>query len=302
MEEAEINLAEKTARNYHQAIRRFLKYLEAEGIEPDKALDIQHFQNFTIWLAHQDYARGSRRTYLSGLRYFVEWLILSEYLDVPQAQMLRFKRMCENVNRRRESRLPQFVPNEKLKAMLESARKRKEAKPIKQRDIAAILLLYTSGCRNEELCLLDVEDIDLENRKARVVGKGSKEAYIFFTPETAKAIDAYWKARGNREPTSPAFSRHDRGIKRGELAHLTPNGLRYIINKIAKSAGIDPREISPHKFRHGFGIRALQKTGSLAKTQDLLRHANPATTRIYAKIAQEELKEAYDTIFEDDDE
>lgn len=304
IEEAKINLAQKTADNYHQAIRRFLAYLESEGIEEDvpmKSINIKHFQGFTIWLAKQEYARGTRRTYLSGLRYFVDWLILSEYLKAPQAQLLKFKKMCENVNRRRESRLPEFVPNEKLKNLLDKAKRRREQKPIKQRDYAMLLLLYSSGCRNEELCNLDVQDIDLEKRRARVVGKGSKEAYIFFTAETSKAIAAYWKARGNREAQAPAFSRHDRGIKKGKLGRLTPNGLRYVVNKVAKAAGLDPKDISPHKFRHAFGIRALKKTGNLAQAQDLLRHANPATTRIYAKITQGELQEAHQSMFEEDE-
>jgi site-specific recombinase XerD len=71
-----------------------------------------------------------------------------------------------------------------------------------------------------------------------------------------------------------------------------------VVDSIAKLAGIDPAHWSPHYFRHAFAIEALRKTGNLATVQDLLGHSSPHSTRIYAKIYDEDLEAAYRDVFD----
>jgi len=90
------------------------------------------------------------------------------------------------------------------------------------------------------------------------------------------------------------FCRHDKGA--GVKAKpITTTTIRDIVKVISNIAGVKP--FSPHYFRHAFAIRMLQETGNLALVQDLLGHDDPGSTRVYAKIYQDDLKKNYRKVF-----
>jgi site-specific recombinase XerD len=131
-----------------------------------------------------------------------------------------------------------------------------------------------------------------------VTGKGSKQRRAFFSKAAARALKDYWLARHNSEPTAPAFARHDLGNIKHGIERLTTATVRDVINHIAVFAGIEKALFSPHYFRHAFAIKLLSETQNLALVQDLMGHASPAATRVYAKIYPEDLRDAHREVFD----
>jgi site-specific recombinase XerD len=90
------------------------------------------------------------------------------------------------------------------------------------------------------------------------------------------------------------FAHHDAVVKKKHL-HLSTSGMRKIVEAIATEVGVP--NFHPHLFRHRFGVTLFKETGNLAVVQDLMGHASPASTRIYAKIAASDLQEAHGQVW-----
>jgi site-specific recombinase XerD len=180
--------------------------------------------------------------------------------------------------------------------MLKAVKLYAEESPRKERNIALIEVLASSGCRISEVINLNVQDIDRVNRTAIVTGKGSKQRRAWFSQSAMDALETYWKERGSTMATDPVFLRHDKGTG-SKVQRMSPTTARNVVKQIAMVAGIDPNKFSPHYFRHAFAIRVLSETHDLALTQDLLGHADPAATRVYAKIYSEDMQRAHRDIF-----
>ena len=130
-------------------------------------------------------------------------------------------------------------------------------------------------------------------------GKGGKERYVFFTRQTSDALQGYWSARGFSGKKDPAFSRHDKGssLKTGSAKnHLSTATIRNVVKGCAVLAGLD--HFTPHWFRHAFAIKMLKDTGNLAMVQDLLGHASPTTTRIYAQVSEQTKQKLHRQVFD----
>lgn len=220
----------------------------------------------------------------------LDWLVTRNIIEPTYAESVRWKSARAEIGKRRESKLPPMAPKGSVESMRRTARLIDIPSPRRERDIAIIEFMASSGCRIGEVCALHLKDIDLKDRRAKVTGKGNKERIAFISPAAADALKRYWLVRGFDSPSDPAFARHDDGAGAGHLA-ITTTGMRQIIRQIALVAGLDG--FHPHLFRHGFGVTMLRKTGNLALVQDLLGHASPASTRVYAKIDPADLQEAH---------
>lgn len=305
--EVELDLAASTVRTYTQGISKFIKFARSHDILPSHPIQnlcagLQMFEKFPHWLSTNKFPKATRKVYISAVTSFLDWLVIRGYATPTAQELARYKNAIRLSNRKRESRLPKFAPEGTIEKLLHVMDTRDAKSPIRERDIAIVQLLFTSGCRVAELAALNVENIDLENLQAVVIGKGDKEAFIYFNDKTRYAIEAYWHARNSDEPQGPAFSRHDNaaaGLR--DKNRITTAGIRYIINRAAKDGGIDPMKISPHSFRHAFAIRILKATGRIEITQELMRHSSVDTTRIYATVANQELRQAHRLAFLDEE-
>jgi site-specific recombinase XerD len=207
-----------------------------------------------------------------------------------------------------------------------------------QRNLALVETLKSSGARVSEICNLTRGDLDATNRRALVVGKGDKERWIYFNPSAWQAVQTYMNIRTRllsqlaagiqphlaaevaTTPTpilsrdtnlskkrarlnlselaaQPVFARHDRRAGLKEVKPLAPRTVQRNLWELVERAELETY-ITPHKFRHWFATKMLAATGDLAVTQDLLGHANPATTRIYAQVSETRKQEAHRQLFE----
>lgn len=284
---------------YRNGLNTFLIYLKSKNVPPTAdlpALRTETFIEYMFYLSREGYAKKTVNVYGSGIKNFVDWLIIHGHLVMDYNQGVRFAHAFKQIHSKREARLPRWPKPDDVQKMIEAVKTMSEESPRLERNIALVLFLASSGCRNAEAAGLKIKDIDIKDCSAVVTGKGSKERRVFFSQETTEALKTYWSARKDDRQDRPVFMRQDRGGGKGKKINaLTTTTIRNIIKDVANLAGVDP--FSPHYFRHAFAIRMLHETGNLALVQDLMGHANPMATRVYAKIYASDLKAAHQAVY-----
>jgi len=158
-----------------------------------------------------------------------------------------------------------------------------------QRDLAILELLYGSGLRVSELLGLREGDIDLEGGLVRCVGKGDKERAVPMGAAAAGALGRYLRdgrrqlLRGRRLPDVFLNARG---------GPLTRQGVAYLLDRILARADMSGRA-SAHTFRHSFATHLLAGGADLRSVQEMLGHANVATTQVYTHVTVEHLREVF---------
>jgi integrase/recombinase XerC len=178
------------------------------------------------------------------------------------------------------------------------------------RDRAFVLTLADTGLRISEACSLKRGDIDWLEQRAVIIGKGDKQAVVYFSNRCIEALNAYLHARASVEPNSrtplgsqPLFARHDlraskkiRPITAGGMWKAIKGDPRQVIKGRIEEAGVDRSLVRIHDFRHYFVTMTYLAKGDLKMSQVLARHESIATTNRYAHFNTEAAK-AYDEIF-----
>jgi site-specific recombinase XerD len=292
--------AVNTARAYANALRVFSDFLKYDqNIEltaPLSTLTIRQFRAFPSWLLKQNYAKKTNGVYISAVGRFVDYLVNEDLFDMTWAEATKLQKANSRVRGKQEDLLPRFPKEGEAEAIIKAAEEMPEPSPRGERNLAILLCLYSSGCRNDELVKLKINDIELSERSTIALGKGSKSRRIFFSSEACEALEHYWAVRKVASPKEPAFIRHDKGGRR-RIQGITTATVRNVVKEYVKLAGVNP-DFSPHWLRHNFAITVLRQTHDLALIQDLLGHSRPDATRVYAKIYPDELQRAHQKIFD----
>jgi site-specific recombinase XerD len=174
------------------------------------------------------------------------------------------------------------------------------------RDRAFLLTLADTGFRVHEACNLRRGDIDWNEQRAIIIGKGDKQAVVRFTSRSLQAIKDYLSYRATLDGNSgkqlsslPLFARHDKGAGK-KVKPLTPTTGRNIVRElVAQFLGSEMiGKITPHSFRHYFVTSVLRGSGNLRYAQELARHKNIQVTQRYTHLSNDELDKAYYEIFE----
>ena len=178
------------------------------------------------------------------------------------------------------------------------------------RDRAFVLTLADTGLRISEACALKRGDIDWLEQRSVIIGKGDKQAVVYYSNRCIEALKAYLHARSDVEPNSrtplgsqPLFARHDiraskkiRPITAGGMWKALKGDRRQRIKGRIAEAGVERNAIRIHDFRHYFVTMTYLARGDLKMSQVLARHESIATTNRYAHFNTEAAK-AYDEIF-----
>lgn len=295
---ADLSRAEKTKATYKGGLVRFAEYLGTKGVKMDddvSTLNIEHFIYFVPWLNR--YAKQTAGVYISSADCLLRWLVTAKIIFLDYRDTIRYTGIIKDSRRRRQDRLPRWPGENDVSNLLKAVKLCEEKSPTKERNIAMLEFLASTGCRNNEMVQLKVKDLEMKTRSTIVNGKGSKERRVFFNEETAAAIYAYWEARKSCNPNEPVFARHDKKAGKKVLRHMSTDTPRNVVKEMMILAGIEKGKFSPHYFRHAFAMKALSATHDVALVQDLLGHKDPKSTRVYAKIRAEDLLKAYREIF-----
>jgi site-specific recombinase XerD len=325
-----------TARTYRSGLNRFQEFLIDQGIDLDgsvQELTLSLARDFVTWLGQQRYHKGqdtpshplslrTRQNYAMAVSGLYRQLIMDglstiayeDYLAMQEAIVYATKYQDMPI----EKKLP---PAEVMEAIVEAVqmpppiltqsdlqeRARHRSRLVWLRDKALVLSLYSTGMRVSELVGLRRQDLDYTDRGAWVTGRGERTRFVRFSKPAWQALTAYLEERGDETvPGSllsmPVICRHDRSAGDHRRLPLTALSVERIIDRLAKETGVFKRfHLTPRSFRHYFASRFLDHTGDLALTQDVMGHAYPGTTRIYAKTTKDQHIEAHDSLFNEED-
>ena len=155
------------------------------------------------------------------------------------------------------------------------------------RDRAILETFFSTGMRLSELCSLD-RFVDLKKGELTVRGKGDKVRLVFLSEAARKAIAAWLGKRGDAEDALFVSILHGKAIGR-----ITPRSIERMIARCGKIAGIMGKKLTPHTLRHCFATDLLENGADIRSVQEMLGHANIATTQIYTHVTNRGLREVY---------
>ena len=187
---------------------------------------------------------------------------------------------------RRSRKLPQVLTRAEIEKLLSQPR---GTEPAAMRDRALLELMYACGLRASEAIGLELMDVDLQEGVLRARGKGSKERVIPIGQAAIRALRMYLE-RGRPRLVGGSAVTHVFVNFRG--GSLTRQGLYKIVRRHAQSAGLATR-MSPHTLRHTFATHLLAGGCDLRSVQEMLGHADVATTQLYTHLSSERLKDVY---------
>lgn len=306
-----LSRSENTARTYHNAMDFFRTVLIENDIEPDELPVNQLSEDAIIWLATalKDYAPTSERLYLTAASGLYEFLVAERLADI---NLPRVKLLIQQRARKPGQRLPQF-PREAIEKVLEYADKISHTgfEDLQEhlralRDRAFLITLADSGLRVHEACGMRRGDIDWNEGRAIIIGKGNRQAVVRFSTRSMDALKLYLARRAELDGASgrplhalPLFARHDKGAGKKIKPITTTTGRNIVAERVGEALGSDAiGTITPHSFRHYFVTVVLRASGNLKLAQELARHKNIAVTQRYAHLSDDELDRGYYDIFE----
>jgi integrase/recombinase XerD len=183
--------------------------------------------------------------------------------------------------------LPKVVTEVQTQSLIDAAAALEGPEAV--RLLCIVELLYASGLRVSELVTLPLTAASGERRMLLVKGKGGKERLVPLGAPAREAIKAYMQVRPRFLPPSERAQRFlfpSRGVE----GHLTRRRVAQLLKDLAVKAGVDPRKLSPHVLRHAFASHLVAHGADLRSVQQLLGHADIATTQIYTHVQDERLR------------
>lgn len=306
--------SENTAHSYHHAINAFAALLNGHNLPVEKTNIGDLSEDAIAWFAAslKDYAPATEQLYLTAAAGFFEYLA-AERLAEPNLPRMRL--LIRQRARKPGQRLPQFprieietVINYAINLVSQSTENDSDHL-ILLRDRAFLLTLADTGLRVHEACKLRRGDIDWNEGKAIVIGKGDRQAVVRFSQRSLAAMRDYLNARaaldgsaGRPLSSLPLFARHDRGAGKKVKPITTTTGRNIVDQRVNEAAGpAAAQAITPHSFRHYFVTTVLRGTGgNLKLAQELARHRNISVTQRYAHLSDDELDQGYYQIFDQD--
>ena len=312
LESLSLSRSENTARTYGNGMQVFQEVLVKKSLDPEKTPLVALPEDAIIWMMSdmKNLAATTERLYLTAVTQFFEYLMAEQLLDVNLA---RIRLLIKQRARKAAQRLPQF-PKDSIDQVLEYAF-RLTQKPSDDdgerlrnlRDQAFLITLADTGLRVHEACNLRRGDIDWNEAKALVIGKGNRQAVVRFSERSLRALKTYLAARAETDgatgrPLSalPIFARHDKGAGKRIEAISTATGRNIVNQRVEEALGPEAvGTITPHSFRHYFVTTVLQVSGNLKMAQELARHQNIAVTTRYAHLSNDELDRGYYEIFDE---
>ncbi len=272
----ERRLSPHTISNYRRDLGKLSAYCEREGITAWEQLKSHHARAYVAQLHHRGLSGRSIQRALSAARSLYRFLLREGVAKQNPVAGIAAPRVPKV--------LPKALEIEQVNRLVEIAGN----DPLAIRDRAIMELLYSSGLRLSELVMLDTDAIDLRDNTVRVTGKGSKTRVVPVGRHAREAVGAWLKIRLEiaRAGETALFVN-----RRGE--RLSGRGVQQRIRKWGLRQGVDV-PIHPHMLRHSFASHLLQSSGDLRAVQELLGHADIATTQVYTHLDFQHLAKVYD--------
>ncbi len=280
--ELERGLSRNTLQAYRSDLLQFGEFLDRRGLDPVHATHGE-LAAFLTELARGDGDHPPAAPTTLGRKVAC---LRSFYRHLRREGIMEHDPTAELHGPRKPQRLPRVLSRDEVARLLEQPQ---GAGALALRDRALLELMYACGLRASEAVGIELRDVDLEEGMLCARGKGSKERIVPVGRQAVAALRAYLRS--------------GRGELLGELAEqrlfvnrrggpLTRQGLYKIVQGHARRAGLEER-MSPHTLRHSFATHLLAGGCDLRSLQEMLGHADLATTQVYTHLSADRLKDAY---------
>lgn len=248
----------KTLLTYRSVLGRFIRWLETQGVLKVNQVTAKHIRHFMAQLSGKPWT-------LNGYGRAIRTLLLFWYSE-------------ELLPKKIEIRVP-AVPKQKL-PFLTSAQIRQVLQVCTPMERAIVLLIVDSGLRRQEVCALNIGDIDIQTGLIRVVqGKGKKDRIVFIGESTVKALLDLIPDINVRAKDTPLF-------RSASGKRLTGDGLYDIFCRLSKRSGI---KVTPHMLRRSFATLSLKLGMDIVSLQTFMGHSSLETTRRYIQLLDDDL-------------
>ncbi len=270
--------SQNTIEAYSNDVRKLTQYLSDEKINNWREVDSYMIRGYLAFMQAEQITNTTRARNVAALKSFFRFLYVEKYTKNNLGELLDVPR--------KEKVLPKYLTMEEVERLLEAP---DITTPNGCRDKAMLELLYASGLRVSELITLRLNDISFEMAYVRCFGKGSKERII---PLGSYALDALAhyievcrpKVANNWQTDTLFLNKNGKG--------LTRQGFWKLIKKYGREAAITA-DITPHVLRHSFATHLLSGGADLRAIQEMLGHADIATTQIYTHLLGEQMLDVY---------
>ncbi|MEM7178154.1 MAG: site-specific tyrosine recombinase XerD [Pseudomonadota bacterium] len=282
-QQAERGAAGNTVAAYTRDLTDFTGWIQPTGLaEADRDLIEQYLEHIET----QGYSVSTRARRLSAIRQFYRY---------AHAEGLRGDNPAARITGPQKPRtLPGTLSEEAVTRLLDTARQQAAQNARGLRMHCLMELLYATGLRVTELVSLPVAALRGDPRMILIRGKGGRERLVPLSGPARDAVQAWLKVRdaadtgrrqGGERPSPWLFP------SRGKAGHLTRVSFWGALKSLAVTAGIDPAGLSPHTLRHAFATHLLAHGADLRVIQQLLGHADIATTEIYTHVLDARMRQ-----------
>lgn len=271
-------VADSTRAVYARDLRALTTWLDEIGIDGPTAVDRRTLRRYLADLDQSGYARRTIARKASVIRRYFDWCRRTGVVDTDPSASLNAPRGA--------STLPRILTGAELDGLVAgNARSADDPPEIQRRDQAVIELLYGSGIRVSELCGLRFGDVAEASDSVSVWGKGAKQRRVPLSGPARRAVDRW--LREGRALLAADAPRTDALFLNRAGKPLSPRDVRRIIDRRA----VAPTH--PHALRHTFATHLLDGGADLRSVQELLGHADLATTQIYTRVSRDRLRDVH---------
>jgi len=272
--EIEKNRSIKTRENYERYLKAFLEFGK---IKTEKGITPEVIREFRLFLARRNIKKNTQSYYVIALRNFLKYMNKRD-IEVLSPEKIELPKIPT-----RQIEIIEYSDLERLLAAPNGSDLRS------LRDKAILEMLFSTGLRISELCALN-RRFDLKRGEISVRGKGGKLRIVFLSERAKTAIKNYLEKRGDTEEA--LFVSMTKANNPKIIGRILPRTIQRIVDFYSRKAGI-PQKVHPHTIRHLFATDLLIGGADLRSVQELLGHANVATTQIYTHITNKELREIH---------
>lgn len=253
-----------TIKTYSLAVRNALKSI---GKQPAQ-ISPEDLEKYKIHLAiDKKYSKATIYLHVKAIQAFFKFLKLETAKDITPPK--------------RPGSLPKYLTEEEAHRLLQMAEQNK-------RDYAILVLLGYSGLRVSELCHLDIEDLDIQNKTVHVrSGKGDKDRVVIIEDKTADALRQYLSVRLTPKKHSQRLFISE------ERRPISQRTVERLVKRYALDAGIEKR-VTPHVLRHTLATTLLRRGADIRFIQKILGHSSISTTQVYTHVDEDMLRKAYE--------
>jgi len=271
-------LATRRAPKTVEAYRRDLAAVGAWLDQPVGGITTEQLERYLAEMRAASLSPATIGRRVAAIRsFFRHQMLLGARADNPAAEL--------DLPRRRRT-LPRTLSAAEAERLVEAA---SGTTPRALRDRALVELLYGAGLRVSEAVGLDKAGVDLDARLVRCIGKGSKERIV---PVGRQAVTALRRYLSRGRPFLDVRHRPELFLN-AKGGGLTRAGAFLILRKLAAKAGLEPERVHPHLLRHSFATHLLEGGADLRSVQEMLGHADLATTELYTHVSDRRRRELY---------